>query len=83
MATRTIVVHDRCTVPQCNRVLHSIKEGESGLCSTCWFKKMPQDTKDAMKKLLASAFNDSTDAEKDQAVKTAMEKIRRDQGEAK
>ncbi len=82
MATRTITVHDRCTTLECGRVLHTIREGEEGLCSSCSFKRMPSDTKSAMKRLLASAFNGSTDAEKNAVVKEAMEKVRRDKGEA-
>lgn len=78
MATRTITIHDRCTVPECNKVLHTIREGESGLCAACGFKRMPADTKAAMNKLLASAFNGATDAQKDAAVKEAMEKVNRD-----
>ncbi len=78
MATRTITVHDRCTAPECGKVLHSIREGESGLCGACAFKRMPADTKAAMKRLLASAFNGSSDAEKDAAVQSAMNLVNRD-----
>ncbi|MCE9560422.1 MAG: hypothetical protein K8U57_00045 [Planctomycetes bacterium] len=76
MATRTITVHDRCTTPTCNRVLHSISEGERGLCSSCWFKQLPDDKRKAMNRLLAAAFNGSTDAQKDAAAKDAMDKFR-------
>lgn len=78
MATRVITIHDRCTTPQCGKVLHSIREGESGLCAACAFKAMPDDTKRAMNRLLSLAFKPATDAEKDAAVKDAMEKVKRD-----
>ena len=79
MATRTITVHDRCTREGCDRVLHSILEGERGVCSSCWYKSMPADTKKAMNRLIASAFNGSSEAEKGAAVDDAMEKLRRDE----
>ena len=82
MGTRIVTSHDRCTVPECNRVLHSIREGESGLCGSCAFKKMPADTKAAMNRLLASAFNGVSDSDKDNAVKEALKKLKRD-GEGK
>ena len=63
MATRTITVHDRCTTEGCGRVLLSIPEGERGLCSSCWFKSLSPDAKKSMNKLLASAFDGSTDAQ--------------------
>lgn len=72
MGTRTVVIHDTCTTPGCGRVLHSIKEGEAGICSSCWFKTLKPETKQAMNKLIASAFNGSTDAQKDAAVDEAM-----------
>ena len=78
MATRTVVVHDRCTTPECGKVLHSIREGERGLCCSCWVKAMPADTKKAMNRLIACAFNGSSEEEKDAAVKDAMEKVQRD-----
>lgn len=72
MATRLVEIHDRCTTPNCGRVLHSIKEGESGLCSTCWFKSLSAEKKSAMNRLIKSAFDGSTEAEKDAAVDEAM-----------
>jgi hypothetical protein len=39
---------------------------------------MAPDTKKAMNRLIASAFNNSTEAEKDAAVRDAMDKLRRD-----
>jgi hypothetical protein len=78
MATRTITVHDRCTTPACNRVLHSIVEGERGLCSSCWVKQMPVETKRALNKLIASAFNGSSEEEKAAAVKDAVERLGED-----
>jgi hypothetical protein len=81
VATRTITVHDRCTVEGCNRVLLSIAEGERGTCGSCWFKGMPADTKRAMNRLIASAFNRSSESERDAAVDDAMDKLARDRGE--
>lgn len=81
MATRTITVHDRCTTDGCGRTLLSISEGERGLCSSCWVKQMPADTRRAMNRLLASAFNGSGAAEKDEAVADAMSKLNRDRGQ--
>lgn len=79
MATRTIIVHDRCTIDGCNRLLHSIIEGERGICSSCYYKRMPADTKRALNKLIASAFNDSTDQQREEAVSEAVEKLHRDE----
>lgn len=75
MATRTITVHDVCTNQGCGRTLHSILEGERGTCSTCWFNAMPKDTKKAMNRLIASAFNGSSDKEKQAAVDNAFKKL--------
>lgn len=79
MATRIITVHDRCTTEGCNKVLHSIVEGERGICSSCWFKQMPTDTKKAMNKLLASAFNGSTEEQRGATVQDVMDKLKRDE----
>lgn len=79
MATRTITIHDRCTTAGCGRVLHSIAEGERGTCSSCWFKAMPPDTKKAMDRLVASAFNGATEEQKNMAVDEAMNKLKRDE----
>ena len=76
MATRTVTVHDRCTTPECNRVLHSIAEGERGQCSSCWVKQLPADKRQAMNRLIASAFNGATTAEKEAAVKDAFGKFK-------
>lgn len=37
---------DRCTT--CGHQLHSIHEWQRGTCSSCWFAKMPSDTKQAL-----------------------------------
>lgn len=79
MTTRMVEIHDRCTTVGCGKVLHSIREGESGLCGACAFKLIPTDTKRAINRLLSSAFNGSSEAEKDAAVKEAMEKVKRDE----
>jgi hypothetical protein len=75
MATRTITVHDRCTAEGCGRVLHSIAEGERGTCSSCWLAAMPPGTKKAMNKLIACAFNGSTEKDKEKAVDEAMDAL--------
>jgi len=76
MATRTITVHDRCTAEGCGRVLHSIKEGERGLCSSCWFKLLMPQQRTAMNRLIATAFNGSSEEQKDAAVKEVMEQFK-------
>jgi hypothetical protein len=74
---RTITVWDKC---ECGRTLHSISEGERGRCATCWVKSMPPDTRRAMNRLIAAAFNESTSEQKDAVVKEALTKLARDQG---
>jgi hypothetical protein len=81
VATRTVVVHDRCTTPECGRVLHSLSEAERGQCSSCWMKTIPADTRKSLNKLIASAFKPTTEAEKGAAVDDAMAKLKRDRGE--
>jgi hypothetical protein len=73
---RTISVWDRCTVPECNRVLHSISEGERGLCSSCWIKSLRPETRQALNRLVAAAFNGAGDAEKDAAVAGALNQLK-------
>lgn len=75
MATRTITVHDRCTTEGCGRVLRSISEGERGQCSSCWVKSLKPETRQAMNRLIASAFDGSSDAEKSAAVDDAFDKL--------
>ncbi len=72
---RTVEIYDRCQTPECNRVLHSIREAINGQCSTCWMKAMPEDKKKAMNRLIASAFNGSTKAEQKSAVDDALSKF--------
>lgn len=76
MATRTIIVHDRCTNAACNRILHSIAEGVRGKCSSCWFKEMSPDTKKAINKVIACAFNGATEAERSAVVDDAIDKLK-------
>ncbi len=73
---QTIEIWDRC---ECGRVLHSVAEATRGTCSSCWFKTMPGDTKRAMNRLVASAFNKANDSQKDAAIAEAMEKLNRDE----
>ena len=75
--TRTVTIRNICE--KCSKTLHGIAEGERGTCASCWFKDMPKDTKQAMNKLIASAFNGSSEAEKGAAVDDAMAKLRRDE----
>lgn len=75
---RTVEIWDRC---ECGKTLHSISEGVRGTCSTCWFKTIPSDTKKSLNRLIAAAFNGSTDAEKDAAIKDALQKFDRDNPE--
>ena len=77
---RTTTVYDRCTRDGCSRTLHSLREAENGVCSSCWVKEMPADTKKALNKLIAAAFNGSTIEQKDVAVQDAMDKLKRDEG---
>lgn len=72
---QTAEIWDRC---ECGKVLHSILEAMRGECASCHWAKAPSDTKKAMKKLLSAAFTPTTDAEKDQVVKDAMDKLWRD-----
>jgi hypothetical protein len=75
MGTRIVRIHDRCTVDGCNRTLHSISEGERGTCSSCWVKSLRPETKKALNRLIASAFNNSSEKEKDEAVDDAFKKL--------
>jgi len=76
MATRTITVHDRCTTEGCKRTLHSIREGERGLCSGCWMKSLRPETRSALNKLIASAFNGATEDQKGRAVEDALKQLK-------
>ena len=80
MATRTIVVHDRCAAEGCRRVLHSISEGERGLCASCWVKGLKPETRAAMNRLIASAFNGASEGEKGEAVQGALDQLRKEEG---
>lgn len=75
MATRTIVIHDKCTAEGCNRTLHSISEGERGLCASCWVKGMKPEAKQALNKLIASAFNGSSEEQRGKCVDEAMKHL--------
>ena len=76
MATRTITIHDVCT--KCNRVLHGIAEGERGTCSSCWVSSLRPETKRAMNRLIASAFNGSSEEEKGKVADEAFEQLRKE-----
>jgi len=78
MATRTITVHDKCTTPNCGRTLHSISEGERGLCASCWVKGLKPETRAAMNRLIRAAFDGSDEIEKGSVVKDAIERLRAD-----
>jgi hypothetical protein len=67
-ATRTVTVYDHCT---CGRVLHSLREAESGQCARCWFAAMSPEKRKDLNRLVAAAFDGSTDAQKEAAVREA------------
>lgn len=81
-ATRNIVREqnpvDLWNICECGAILHSIVEGKRGSCGRCWIKSMPSDTKSAMNRLIAAAFNPTTESEKGELVNDALEKLRRD-----
>jgi hypothetical protein len=78
MATRTITVHDRCTTEGCGKILFSISEGEGGICASCWVAKMPADTKQALKRIVAAALKISSKDEIEAAMDDAVAKLKRD-----
>lgn len=73
----TIQVWNVC---ECGRILHSMAEGKRGTCSGCWLKSMPKDTKAAINKVIGAAFRNSlpSDAEQDELITDAMDKLNRD-----
>lgn len=77
----TISVWNVC---ECGRVLHSIAEGKRGKCSSCWVQSMPSDTKAALNKVIAAAFRTTKppNAEVDQLISNAMDKLDRDERSA-
>jgi DNA-directed RNA polymerase subunit RPC12/RpoP len=75
VATRTITIHDVCTTDGCGRTLHSISEGERGRCGSCWFKSLSAEDRKSMNRLIASAFNGSSNAEKEAAVDDAVKRF--------
>ena len=76
--TRATAVYDRCTTEGCNKVLHSISEAERGKCSSCWVSSLKPETRKAMNKLIASAFNGSTEQQKEKAVDEAFAAMKND-----
>lgn len=72
---RTIEIWDRC---ECGKTLHSIAEGQRGVCGPCWVKAMPRDTKEALDRLIASAFKPTSEADRGRLVDDAMAKLDRD-----
>lgn len=70
---RTVEVWNVC---ECGEILHSMNECERGTCSSCWIKTWTPEKKAAMNKLIASAFNGSTDAQKDAAIDEAFKHTR-------
>jgi len=58
-------------------VLHSISEGARGTCASCWFKTLSPDIKKSLNRLVASAFNGSTEEQKKAAVADAMERLKK------
>lgn len=72
---RTVEVWNVC---ECGEILHSMSEGERGTCSSCWVKSWTPEKRKAMGTLIASAFNGSTDAQKDAAIDEAFKQTRKD-----
>lgn len=81
MATKRTIevyeVYDVCV--KCERLLHSIAEGERGTCSTCWFADLKPGTHKAIKNLIAAAFNGSAESQKDKVVDDAFKAMRADE----
>lgn len=78
--TRTIIVHDKCTNAGCNKTLHSIVEGERGVCASCWFRKLPDATQKAMKSVISLAFKSgTTEQEKQLAVEDLNKRLNNEQ----
>ena len=75
MATRTVIIHDRCTNEDCGRVLHSIREGESGLCSSCWVKGLKPETRTALNKLISAAFKPTIAEKKGDLIDNAIKAL--------
>lgn len=65
-------------VCECGRVLKSIHEGKRCLCSTCWFKSMPSDTKQSLNRLLHAAFTNVDDKKAGELIDESMSKLQRD-----
>lgn len=76
MSTRTITVFGRCQTPECNKVLHSIAEGERGTCATCRFRQMKPETKAALNRVIAAAFDGSNEPRRNAAIDDAVKKLR-------
>ena len=72
---RTIEIWDKC---ECGKTLHSISEGERGICCTCWVKSMPADTKKSLNRLIAAAFKPTSEDEKNKLIDEAIDKLNRD-----
>ena len=68
----TTSVWNICT---CGRILHSVSEAERGTCASCWIKSMKPTTRNALNRVIASAFNGSSDEQKQQAVNDAFDAL--------
>jgi hypothetical protein len=73
--SRPVTVWDRCRTPGCQQALFSLREAENGQCSTCWVAGLSKEKKSALNRLVASAFNGSTDEQKGKAVDDAMDAL--------
>jgi hypothetical protein len=76
----TIEVWNVC---ECGRILTSISEGKRGQCSGCWVKTMPNDTRNALNKLIGAAFRKESldDKQKGELIDDATSKLERDAGQ--
>lgn len=70
--------HILWNVCECGKVLTSIHEGKRGLCSTCWFKLMPADTKQSLNRLLSAAFTKADEKKAGDLIDDALSKLKRD-----
>lgn len=78
MGTRLVRIHDKCT--KCDKILHSISEGERGLCSSCWVETLDPETKKSLNRLVSLAFKKSSSKERELAVDDAMRRLKEEEG---
>jgi hypothetical protein len=69
MTTRRVVLHTRCAIPECGKVLLSIAEGERGTCLGCWAGTLSPAKRQAIDALLTIIRSGGTEDEQDEAGK--------------